>query len=102
MKVSLIAENENGANGAIYIDPIFCKLHILTSINTTPKVIPYSPNVPANMIKINLKIVTASYNDGTTKADIAVSPTTSSIGAPISPAVTAASPMTNAPTMLIA
>ena len=54
------------------------------------------------VIKEKRKMVTGSYREGTTNELIAVRATTMTMGAPMIPAVTAASPMTNAPTILTA
>lgn len=54
------------------------------------------------MINNILRNDIGSYNDGMTYEEIAASATTIRVGAPISPAFTADSPITSAPTILTA
>ena len=79
-----------------------CTAQMLHSSRETPIIIPYSPRVPPSTINKNRSSVTEPYREGITKELMAVRATIITMGAPISPARTADSPMTNAPTILTA
>ena len=63
--------------------------------------IPKAPKKPAKIVKENLIIVLSCTKEGVTKEVMAVRAITITNGAPTRPAVTVASPITRAPTMLI-
>ena len=83
------------------IPKLFCE-HRFIATTESPSIMPKRPQKPLIKIKAKRRIVIDSYNEGTTNALIAVNATTITIGEPIIPAVTAASPIIKAPTILTA
>ena len=97
--MALMLKGEMGArNGMLWM---FIAA-MLTSSRQAPSITPYSPREPPRMMKANRRMAIGPYRLGSTKEHRAVSATMMTIGAPISPARTADSPMTSAPTMLTA
>lgn len=102
INVSFMSEMFEGAIGDIYGTPKECSEQTCVSKPAIPSIIPYWPVAPARIVKNILMIAMASEKGVITKDVIAVMATTITIGAPINPAETAASPITRAPTILTA
>lgn len=62
---------------------------MLTSSRQAPSITPYSPREPPSTIKAKRRMAIGPYRVGSTKEHSAVSATTITMGAPISPARTA-------------
>ena len=101
-KVSLIANELNGAIGEVNGTPKLVFEHIFTSNAENTSINPQIPVVPPTNININLIIAIGSYSLGITYDESAVKAIIIKVGPPIKPELTALSPITKAPTILTA